>query len=462
MTTPPSNPDNIREEAVNTHLAQLLQERGVPARAERRGARGAPDVAIELPDGGLILLECKWQGDATPLERQLGDRLRDFPEAVGLVGVLYPDGIRQEADTRAALERASGLQWWLHGTRGIAAAPERQVRRGRVADLADHLRALPLELEGVDRVQAAAGVIGYAVEQAARGINRHASIFRSVAEAVAKTDREKDRAAAVRIGCLALFNALAFHDRLAAASDDVPTIYGARGQGASGLRDAWLAICRDIDYVPVFESAVNILEILIARTDIMELAVEPLVKAVEETRSIEGHDLSGRLFHTLLTDAKFTGAYYTSVPAATLLARLVFHNWPPNVDWSDHEFPASLNVADLACGTGTLLMAAAAEAERRHVEAGGGDAPALHKAMVEQALHGYDVQLSAVHFAATSLAMLNPSIRFDHMNLHVLPIGALRAPTCLSALWSFLGNHEVPVRHTLGEELRRGSRRSAA
>lgn len=449
MTTPPSNPDNIREEAVNTHLAQLLRERGVPARAERRSVRGAPDVAVELPDGGLILLECKWQGDATPLERQLGDRLRDFPEAVGLVGVLYPDGIRQEADTRAALERASGLQWRLHGTRGIA-APERQVRRGRVADLADHLRALPLELEGVDRVQAAAGVIGYAVEQAARGINRHASIFRSVAEAVAKTDREKDRAAAVRIGCLALFNALAFHDRLAAASDDVPTIYGARGRGASGLRDAWLAICRDIDYVPVFESAVKILEILIARTDIMELAVEPLVKAVEETRSIEGHDLSGRLFHTLLTDAKFTGAYYTSVPAATLLARLVFHNWPPNVDWSDHEFPASLNVADLACGTGTLLMAAAAEAERRHVEAGGGDAPALHKAMVEQALHGYDVQLSAVHFAATSLAMLNPSIRFDHMNLHVLPLGVENSKVFLGSL-EYLGQDEVPVQHTLGE-----------
>ena len=219
----------------------------------------------------------------------------------------------------------------------------------------------------------------------------------------------------------------------------------------SGLRDAWLAVCRDIDYVPVFESAVNILEILIARTDLMELAVEPLVKAVEETRSIEGHDLSGRLFHTLLTDAKFHGAYYTSVPAATLLARLTFHDWPPNVDWSDHEFPASLNVADLACGTGTLLMAVAAEAERRHVEAGGGDAPALHKAMVEQALHGYDVQLSAVHFAATSLAMLNPSIRFDSMNLHVLPIGVVGSAVSLGSL-DFLGNQEVPVRHTLGEE----------
>ncbi len=69
--------------------------------------------------------------------------------------------------------------------------------------------------------------------------------------------------------------------------------------------------------------------------------------------------MSGRLFHMLLTDAKFTGAYYTSVPAATLLSRLVFHDWPPHVDWRDHEFPASLNVADLACDTGTLLMAVA-------------------------------------------------------------------------------------------------------
>ena len=449
MTTPQSNPDNTREEAVNTHLAQLLHERGVPARAERRGARGAPDVAIELPGGDLILLECKWDGAAGLLETQLAERLRDFPEAVGLVGVLYPDGIRRAANTRTALKQADGLQWRLRGARGIA-QPERQFRRGSVAELADHLRALPLELEGVDRVQAAAGVIGYAIEQAARGISRHASIFRSVAEAVAKTDKEKDRAAAVRIGCLALFNALAFHDRLSAASDDVPTIYDARRRGTSGLRDAWLAICRDIDYVPVFESAVNILNILIARTDIMELATNPIVKAVEETRSIEGHDLSGRLFHTLLTDAKFTGAYYTSVPAATLLARLVFHNWPPRVDWSDHEFPSSLNVADLACGTGTLLMAVAAEAERRHLEAGGGDAPALHKAMVEQALHGYDVQLSAVHFAATSLAMLNPGIRFDSMNLHVLPLGVKNAKVFLGSL-EYLGQDEVPVQHTLGE-----------
>ena len=171
---------------------------------------------------------------------------------------------------------------------------------------------------------------------------------------------------------------------------------------------------------------------------------------MEDTSLLEGHDLSGRLFHTLLTDAKFTGAYYTSVPAATLLARLVFQNWPQGVDWSDHEFPASLNVADLACGTGTLLMAIASEAERRHTAAGGQNAAELHKAMVEQALHGYDVQLSAVHFAATSLAMLNPHIQFDRMNLYVMPLGVEGGKVSLGSL-DFLGFKLLPGRVVFDE-----------
>ena len=175
------------------------------------------------------------------------------------------------------------------------------------------------------------------------------------------------------------------------------------------------------------------------------------ITAAEDTRLLEGHDLAGRLFHTLLTDAKFTGAYYTSVPAATMLSRLVFEGWPQDVDWSDHEFPASLSVADLACGTGTLLMAVATEAQRRHEAAGGRNSPALHKAMVEQALHGYDVQLSAIHFAATSLAMLNPEIQFDHMNLYVMPFGAEGSELSLGSL-DFLGTSEAAVQYALSVE----------
>ena len=175
MTTRQNVSENIREEGVNVPLAQLLRNRGISARAERRSREGAPDIRVDLKSGDQIILECKWDGSASLLESQLGERLTDFPEALGMVGVLYPSRLRQADDTQAGLEAAEDLQWWLHGSRG-AASPERRVRTGSVAELADHLRTLPLELEGVDRVAAAAGAVGYALEQAAAQITKHARI----------------------------------------------------------------------------------------------------------------------------------------------------------------------------------------------------------------------------------------------------------------------------------------------
>ena len=447
----PARGDTIREEAVNTLLAQLLRDQGIPARAERRSRGSVPDVRVALKTGDTVLLECKWADSAGLLESQLDTRLGQFPDALGVIGVLYPEGLKYLDDTREGLENAGDLEWWLHGSRGQPTA-ERRSRFGSPADIADQLRVLPLEIGGADRVVAAAAVIEHAVEQSAQKLATHARTARRVRDVIAQTDQENDRAKALRIGCLVVFNALAFHLRLAETHDDVAGVTEAWRDGIPGLFRAWRYICDHIDYVPVFDLAATILDILIdAPTDWHAPVLEPLLKAIDDTRRLEGHDLSGRLFHTLLTDAKFTGAYYTSVPAATLLTRLVFHNWPAGVDWSDHEFPASLNVADIACGTGTLLMAVAAEAERRHTEAGGRNAPALHKAMVEQALHGYDVQLSAVHFAATSLAMLNPDIQFDRMNLYVMPLGADGDDVALGSL-DFLGESQAAVQFALSPD----------
>lgn len=444
-------PEATREEVVNTFLAELLTEHQLRARPERRGFQGVPDVRVHVPGGYRVITECKWHTGATALRQQLTARVDAFPDAIGVFGVLYPDLLRTEEDTRAALASAEDLRWWLHGSRGQL-MPNALVRSGSVADLADHIRTLPLELQDLDQVAAAADLIRYALGRAAAQIARHARIAARVADLIARTDHERRQAAALRIGCLVLFNALAFQDRLASAMPDVPTVVEALRENVPGLGEVWRRICAEIDYVPVFELALEILAVLAdAPADVQSGVVGPLVQAVDETRRLEGHDLSGRLFHTLLSDAKFKGAYYTSVPAATLLARLVFHDWPNGVDWSDHEFPASLNVADLACGTGTLLMAVAAEAERKHRSAGGREAPALHKAMVEQALHGYDVQLSAVHFAAVTLAMLNPSIQFDRMDLNVMPLGAEGSVVSLGSL-DFLGNDTVPVQFALSME----------
>ena len=453
MPSAHSSSETIREEAVNTLLARLLRGYGAStsARAERRSAGGTPDIRVTLRTDDSVLLECKWEGSANQLEAQLDGRLTAFPDSLGLIGVLYPERLRHLDDVESALDAAEDIRWWLHGSRGER-TPDHRIRTGSAAELSDYLRALPLELEGADEVVAATGVVGYAIERAAERVARHERISRRISDAIASTDRERDRAAARRIGCLVLFNAIAFQDRLAAVNSDVPTVQESWRNGIRGLRDDWFRICDEIDYVPVFELGATILDILLDAPSDMHLPViGPLIRAMNSTRQLEGHDLSGRLFHTLLTDAKFTGAYYTSVPAATLLAELVFNDWPSDVDWSDHEFPASLNIADLACGTGTLLMAVAAEAERRHEEAGGRNASELHKAMVEQALHGYDVQLSAIHFAATSLAMLNPHIEFDRMNLYVMPLGGEGSNVSLGSL-DFLGQDEVAVQIALSSD----------
>ena len=442
--------ETIREEGVNVLLNQTLRGHGLSAKAERRRRNAIPDIQVALKTGDAVMLECKWDDSRAALEAQLDVRLGQSPDALAVLGVLYPESLKYADDTQSALEAAE-LRWWLHGTRGER-LPDIRMRSGTPRDLADQLRVLPLELEGVDRVVAAAGVVEYGVEQAAQQLAKHARLSRRIADIIAETDQEKNRAAALRIGCLVVFNALAFQNRLSAEDGDVQTVGEAWRDGLDGLYDAWRYICDNIDYVPVFDLAASIIDTLRdGPAELHDAAIVPLIKAMEDTSRLEGHDLSGRLFHTLLTDAKFTGAYYTSVPAATLLARLVFQGWPEGVDWSDHEFPASLNVADLACGTGTLLMAVASEAERRHTDAGGQNAAALHKAMVEQALHGYDVQLSAVHFAATSLAMLNPRIQFDRMNLYVMPLGVEGNSVSLGSL-DFLGQDEVAVQFALSDD----------
>ena len=145
--------ETIREEGVNVLLNQALRGHGLSARAERRRRNTIPDIQVALKTGDAVLLECKWEASTAALEIQLDERLEHFPDALAVAGVLYPESLKNMDDTQSALEAAK-LRWWLHGTRGERLT-ERRMRSGTPRDLADQLRVLPLELEGVDRVVAA-------------------------------------------------------------------------------------------------------------------------------------------------------------------------------------------------------------------------------------------------------------------------------------------------------------------
>ena len=101
------------------------------------------------------------------------------------------------------------------------------------------------------------------------------------------------------------------------------------------------------------------------------------------------------------------------------------------IDFGDPAELVSFKVADLACGTGTLLMATAQSISDIYIKKRAEsdrplntkDLSTLHKTLMQNVLYGYDVLPSAVHLTASTLAMLAPEVAFVNMNLYVMPLG---------------------------------------
>ena len=147
------------------------------------------------------------------------------------------------------------------------------------------------------------------------------------------------------------------------------------------------------------------------------------------------HDLLGRIFHRVLDTARYDGSFYTSTAAAVLLSTLALRE--QDADWSDPNAVASLRICDPACGTGTLLMAAAERIRDLRNAAGRSDPEdeeALGLLLVEDVLWGYDVNLTATHMAASTLGMLSPTTKFSRMNIHRTLLGVFDGEPYLGSL----------------------------
>jgi hypothetical protein len=193
---------------------------------------------------------------------------------------------------------------------------------------------------------------------------------------------------------------------------------------------------------------------------------------ITRRRAALRHDLMGRIYHRLLADAKYFGAFYTTVPAAALLLKLTLDPSQGDVDWSNIDEIRDLRIADLACGTGTLLKAALQTIVDNHVHARAEkhQAPELklmHQVLVENSLWGFDVIPFAIHLAASALAMHEPDARFGDMRLYTMPLGTGQ-PVKLGSLEFLLGRKHVvqadlygsptgPERTTGGGEVGNGS-----
>jgi len=235
-----------------------------------------------------------------------------------------------------------------------------------------------------------------------------------------------------KIAGLTLVNALVFQEVLADHETQVQHLRQTlqAPDAISAFADHWEYILTQINYYPIFHVAHQLLLALPSNPD-SEGALRSLATTalnIVQQRAALRHDLMGRVYHRLLAEAKYLGTYYTSVPAATLLLKLALHPDKWDRDWSDVAQLPDFRVGDLACGTGTLLMAAAEAITDNYLRTCGAKRikprmDVISQFLMEDIIYGYDVLLSALHLTASTLALRSPEVTFRFMHLWVLPFG---------------------------------------
>ena len=213
--------------------------------------------------------------------------------------------------------------------------------------------------------------------------------------------------------------------------EHIPPVPLAGSISKGSLLNTWKEILA-VNYWPIFS---------VARDVVMDLpvrAVPPVMNRIAESISdlallgaTTFHDLTGRMFQTLITDRKFLATFYTLPESACLLAELAVERL--DVDWSDRAAIERLRIADFACGTGALLSAAQRAVSRRFRRAGGDDKD-LHRVLMERVLTGLDIMPAATHLTCSMLSSAHPSLAYGKSQIHTMPYGIDGGRTHIGAL----------------------------
>ena len=442
------------EDSLNTWLADELHKRGLDAIPESQDGRKRLDVEIYL-DQIRIALEAE-QGQSTSKKRsaikdadgRLDDELADCA-----VAVCYPDNLFS-ADDLADCEVIYALR--THKDRPSAAKTEWQ--QGDLDQLARVIKKIPDQLGDPDNI---ANALSFSLDRAVARLSESqkqelalsldlpaGKPLKIASDSPSSRYNQAAKRAMLVIATAAMFHAQLDKHRLEIAplwdnrfsplrsfKGDWPpqtAVHCAADEDPIGAFDEawdlWLAV----DYKPIFATARNALRGC-PQDAAFSTAVQGTARAaMKVTRNIVGlrHDLLGRIFHKVLETARYDGSFYTTTAAATLLASLAIR--ADMCDWSDRDAIARLRITDPACGTGTLLMAAA---ERiRDLASAAGNRNGVSRALIEAVLTGYDVNLTATHLAATTLGLLSPTTTFREIKIGRALLGVENSTAFLGSL----------------------------
>ena len=451
-----------RQEVINVILAQLLAERGLVAAPEQIYRAPScdsqmPDVIVEF-EGLRVAVEAEFASTQDASKKAFNKAKKRVEDGIAHLGVavVYPESLRRVSFEKSAnaLLRAT-IQFTVVTE---LSSPETQLNlfdksefkllmlSGTIDELAEALRRSYDELIREDTVQRAVEIMEGGISSLLQAIKAQPATVGRLAGEIGIIEfpqenegtkdhaflSEKQREAVNRIAALIIENALIFQEVLSQHDQRIDPLERFRDSKAvlSQIRDHWKYILDEINYFPIFYTARQLLGCF-SIDEQLEHAIKELVKTalrIVACRAALRHDLAGRIYHRLLEEAKYLGAYYTSIPAAIILLKLALRKDRYLFNWSSQEELQTLHIADLACGTGTLLMAAADAVVDNHVRAcvESGKRPdltGLQQKLVANSLYGYDVLASAIHLTASTLSLRVPETPVNITHLYKMILG---------------------------------------
>ena len=413
--------DRSHESIINDTLARFLRERcGLSAAAETLHDGRRPDIIVRLSEGPIILeteLEPALTVEADALSR-IGMTI-DGRRVQNVFAVTIPGTLRS-TNQRHLYERMTGAtmvwqEWRIDGSSGPKLS-------GTAREFGN----------AVQRTSPPSGDLDEAVDALDEGARRAGSQLYSspgTLSRVSKVFGTDPGDEAANMAALVVINAMVFQERLASNEVAFQPVSAAMRDGRFSrmtLLQLWEHIL-SIDYYPIFSMARNVVqELSEVEATAMLTECARTAAALLGMGAVGRHDLAGRIFNRLIAERKLLAAFYTSIPASTLLAGLALSpsRWD-GIAWESAKAISELRVVDPACGTGTLLMAAYRQLVQNHMAASpaGSESTLLHKALVEDVIIGADVVQAAIHLTAATLAAMSPSVRFEQMQLHTLRLG---------------------------------------
>lgn len=430
------------EKALNALLAQALEWRHPrwKVNAEQSGVLAgqlgrAPDIVI-TPSGGEagspVLIETEYEPAGTVDSdacARLGSALAKSGYVVEhVVALRMPIRLADvsPADLPDEIAKAE-FGYRLISARGEAEPvrfPSEGWIQGTVDDLAGFCERIALNEHLLD---SAVALLEERITMAASGLRTALTPNReAVLELIAETLHQAEDHQTVCMGVAIIANALLFQTTIAGSrhtlSDGSEYIVPSPSEDNSraDVREAWGEVL-EINYWPIFAIASEVLaDIPHAEAKHMIGLLTKATSQLAEYGVTSTGDMAGQMFGKLIADRKFLATFYTLPSSAHLLAELAAARL--DVDYADPDDVASLRVADLACGTGTLLTAAYQRIMARVRRAGSNDED-MHPKMMEQSMIGADIMPAAVHLTATLLSSAYPASTFDDTKIFLMPYG---------------------------------------